>query len=171
MRTKDNIILSVVKEHKIPFKRVPFQIRFERKCFSVAKAYKLNQALISFLFQNQKLNLKIKNKFVIEFPHFKMENYKFVKDIITCSCFMAIIDLKVAYCMIPVPIELKNTNKFIYTMWCVGKVMILKIELPGEFRERSEAGLLLLGYQVSVQILIGLDHSIQHRVSAFTQFR
>lgn len=140
--TDDPIILSWVQGYRIPFKSEPIQInvppqninksRSEIKIIENCITELLNSKFISqcepcagqFLspvFTVQKpngehrfiLNLKTLNKFV-QLEHFKMEDYRTVLKLINVDNFMATLDLKDAYFLIPV---YKNDRKKLRFMW------------------------------------------------------
>ncbi|XP_045497532.1 uncharacterized protein LOC123695669 [Colias croceus] len=127
--TNDQIILSWVKGYSIPFKSYPFRTdkpsvypktEQERQDFDtcLSKLLSINAIshcnhepgeFLSSIFLVSKpngdkrfiLNLKCLNKF-IETKHFKMEDYRTASKLITPNCFMATIDLKDAYFLVPV---------------------------------------------------------------------
>ena len=57
------------------------------------------------------LNLKELNSFV-EYEHFKMESLRSVTDMMTPNCYMASIDIKVAYYTVPIALEHQKYLKF-----------------------------------------------------------
>lgn len=57
------------------------------------------------------LNLKLLNEFITP-PHFKMENVKTALRLITKNCYLASIDLKDAYLLIPIADEFKKYLRF-----------------------------------------------------------
>lgn len=60
-----------------------------------------------------KLNLKCLNKFV-DNKHFKMEDYRTASKLITQNCYMASVDLKDAYFLLPIHNSHKKYLRFIY---------------------------------------------------------
>ena len=57
------------------------------------------------------LNLKELNSFV-EYEHFKMESLRSVTDMMTLNCYMASIDIKDAYYIVPIALENRKYLKF-----------------------------------------------------------
>lgn len=126
--TQDKLILSWIRGYIIPFIKKPTQDYFcsqnmspsDIKNYSVAILALLqknvitecapveNQFLSSFFLVPKAdasyrfiLNLKKLNQ-CLEAPHFKLDNYKSVKDLISKNVYMATLDLKDAYYMVPV---------------------------------------------------------------------
>lgn len=126
--TKDEKIRSWVKGYKIPFIKNPCQYRYVNKKLLEGEIKQmtpiisdlLKKGIISNCIRSKThffssfflvpksdgtsrfiLNLKGLNRFISP-PHFKLDNYKSVKDLITKKCYMATIDLKDAYYMVPI---------------------------------------------------------------------
>lgn len=81
------------------------------------KKVKINSCLLSFWCQNGTkgfiLNLKGLNKF-IETPHFKMEDLRSAKNLVTSGAFMGSLDLKDAYFLVPVHENSRKYLRFIF---------------------------------------------------------
>lgn len=137
--TNDPLILSYVKGYKIPFIKkvfqnyIPCEPRFssrEKKACKNSIADLIQKGAISpckpckgqFLssyFLRLKpngdyrfiLNLKKLNEFIVA-PHFKMEDIKTALKLITRNCFMATIDLKDSYFLIPISKKFRKFLRF-----------------------------------------------------------
>lgn len=135
--TTDQVIISWLKGYKIPFDIPPkqFHIPKERgmskiecqntkrcvdkllKMGAISKCKPVKDQFISSIFLVPKpdgshrliLNLKNLNKFITP-QHFKMEDRKTVLNLISHKCFMATVDLKDAYLLIPID---KNYKKYL----------------------------------------------------------
>lgn len=131
-------ILSWLEGYKIPFREKPIQghrpivsllstseerkvaviiLKFEKQGIISQCCHSKNEYISSFFLVPKSdgssrfiLNLKNLNKFLAPVPHFKLENYKSVRDLIYKNCFMSTIDLKDAYYMIPIS---PNSKKFL----------------------------------------------------------
>lgn len=127
--TKDKRVLSWIQGIKIPFTQTPVQCRAPRepnwsssekkqmqnsidtllKKGAISKVKPCKKQFISSIFLTPKpdgsqrfiLNLKCLNKY-INVGHFKIEDHKTVIKLITKNCFMATLDLKDAYFLVPV---------------------------------------------------------------------
>ena len=137
--TNDEIILEFVKGYQIPFSCKVFQgkrpnvsnfINTEfRDCFvavkdlmdkgSVRECRPCKGQFISSYFLIDKsngqkrfiLNLKKLNRFINP-PHFKLEDHKTVTRLLTPNCYMASIDLKDAYLLVPVAEKYRKYLRF-----------------------------------------------------------
>ena len=124
--TKDKLILSWIQGYKIPFIKKPIQNRaccqklpglqkysiiictllkkgIITKCASAKDQFLSSFFLIPKTDNSYRfiLNLKKLNEFVIA-PHFKLDTYKSVKDLLFKNVYMATLDLKDAYFMVPI---------------------------------------------------------------------
>lgn len=139
--TQDPTLLSWIKGYKIPFVRKPNQsckpkefnsspTEFGKYCMAVdellrkgvlSKCDHMKGEFLSSFFLVPKtdgtyrfiLNLKNLNTFICP-PHFKLENYKFVSDLITRNSFMATVDLKDAYYMVPISSKYRKYLRFTF---------------------------------------------------------
>ncbi|KAJ8917897.1 hypothetical protein NQ315_002589 [Exocentrus adspersus] len=137
--TRDPLILSWVRGYKIPFFLKPYQIKTpnqrvfskrEKSLLQASIAELLKKGVISLCVHRKGeflssyflvekitggyrfvLNLKSLNKFV-ETMHFKLENFKTVKDIIVQNCYMCTLDLKDAYYLIPIHKKYRKYLRF-----------------------------------------------------------
>ena len=136
--TKNNVILDWIQGYNIKFISNPIQ-KHKPQVFVSKKEFNLYDTLVNDLqninaistcdhVQNEFLspyflvkksngsyrfilNLKKLNKF-IEAPHFKLEDFRTAKNLITRDCFMASIDLKDAYFLISVKKECRKYLRF-----------------------------------------------------------
>lgn len=139
--TSNKLVLSWVTGYKIPFERKPFQVyppktpkltENEVKLYSksiqhlleigaVKTVKKCENQFLSGFFLRQKdsgeyrfiLNLKRLNKCITP-PHFKLEDIRTAKNLITKNCFLASIDLKDAYFLVPILEEHKKYLRFAF---------------------------------------------------------
>lgn len=139
--TTDPAVLSYVKGYKIPFKAKVYQKfpppekKFSKKdleCIlseiqrlknlgAVEKCNTCENQYISQIFlvpkpngsQRLILNLKQLNKF-IKTEHFKMEDKNVALKLLTSNCFMALVDLKEAYHLVPIIPEDKKFLRFVF---------------------------------------------------------
>ena len=72
------------------------------------------------------LNLKELNKFIV-YRHFKMDSLKTLTDLMTQGCYMASVDIKVAYYTVPIATEHQN----IFEIQVAGQ--IVSIYLPAKW--------------------------------------
>lgn len=135
--SKNRYILESISGYKIPFIKKPkatfnlyqklFSIKENRMLSLTVKEflssgaiskckYKKGQFLSPYFLIKKPngsmrfiLNLKKLNEFVFS-PHFKLEDYKVVKNLISKDCFMSTLDLKDAYFSIPI---CKKHRKFL----------------------------------------------------------
>nr|CAH7718932.1 unnamed protein product [Callosobruchus chinensis] len=93
------------------------------------------------------LNLKRLNKY-IEAPHFKLEDYRSVKNMTTENCYMTSLDLKDAYFVIPISIKYRKFLRFKFknTLFefccmpfglCMAPFVFTKLLKPVNFKLRS----------------------------------
>lgn len=139
--TNNSYILQCVQGYHIPFDCIPFQnkppqskkftnteIKEIKKSIeslisinAVNKCKPRNDQFISPYFLVPKpnnrtrfiLNLKSLNKFISP-PHFKLEDYRSVKNIVTPNLYMAVVDLKDAYFVIPINQSHRKYLRFIF---------------------------------------------------------
>lgn len=139
--TTDSFILRCVQGYSLPFTRIPTQRKIPRpKQFTNIELSKVKESIQELLLKNaiQKckskknqfissyflvskpnhtfrfiLNLKALNKFISP-PHFKLEDYRSVKNLISQDVFMASIDLKDAYFLIPINKKHRKYLRFIF---------------------------------------------------------
>nr|CAH7751248.1 unnamed protein product [Callosobruchus chinensis] len=135
--TNNPLILDWVSGYKIPFQRKPVQFgntvvtkctkemhKLYTKCIQrlqdigAVKAVNScqDQFLSSYLLRQKDngefrfiLNLKKLNEFISS-PHFRLEDIRMVKNLITKNCFLASVDLKDAYFLVPI---FKNHRKYL----------------------------------------------------------
>lgn len=135
--TSDSNILSSIRNFKIPFTKIPNQrFAYPEPVWSVKEANSIKNELekllktgaislvtpvkgqfLSRIFLTPKpdgskrliLNLKSLNKYV-ECNHFKIEDHKTVSRLVSVDCYMALIDLKDAYTLIPIK---KSDRKYL----------------------------------------------------------
>lgn len=137
--TSNKHVLEWIKAYKLPFDKNPSQkhapkqtrlSRLERKHYAdsvegllkigaIKQVRKCKGQFISTYFLRQKpdgsyrfiLNLKSLNKFITA-PHFKLEDIRTAKNIISKNCYMASVDLKDAYFLIPIHYKYKKFLRF-----------------------------------------------------------
>lgn len=135
------MILSYIKGVKIPFYKKPIQkIAPKEPNWSITEKRRMQKSIdqllgmgaikrareckgqfISKIFLTPKkdgqfrfiLNLKSLNKFVAN-KHFKLEDFKTVKNLIKKDCFMATMDLKDAYFLVPVQERFRKYLRFTF---------------------------------------------------------
>lgn len=135
------MILSYIKGVKIPFYKKPIQkIAPKEPNWSITEKRRMQKSIdqllgmgaikrareckgqfISKIFLTPKkdgqfrfiLNLKSLNKFVAN-KHFKLEDFKTVKNLIKKDCFMATMDLKDAYFLVPVQKRFRKYLRFTF---------------------------------------------------------
>jgi ribonuclease HI len=139
--TTDKMILQAVVGYKIPFIRKPIQLK-EPHCMQLSPSDKLNvdgciekllrskaieiavdesEQFVSTIFVVPKtdgssrlvINLRKLNEYV-DCPHFKMEDIRTAIPLISKNCFLAVLDVKDAYHMIPIH---PNDRKFLRFRW------------------------------------------------------
>ncbi|KAJ8914836.1 hypothetical protein NQ315_014849 [Exocentrus adspersus] len=139
--TTDGYIINCIEGYSIPFDSTPYQGKIPKpKKFPPAELLNIRHAInkllkinaiqvcktkkgqfISPYFLVQKpdnsyrfvLNLKQLNTFISP-PHFKLEDHRSVKNIITKNCFMASVDLKDAYFVVPIAKNCRKYLRFIF---------------------------------------------------------
>lgn len=187
--TQDKLILSWIKGYKIPFIKFPIQTNIcstkvsktDLKNYSAA-IFRLcqkgvitecspvkNQFLSSFFLIPKAdksyrfiLNLKKLNEYIVP-PHFKLDNYKSVKDLISKNVYMATLDLKDAYYMVPIDPDHKKYIRFqfqdkLYEFNCLpmglatAPYMFTKLLKP-IFRFFRQQGILCLIYLDDILVL------------------
>lgn len=132
--TQDRSILQWVTGYKILFSRFPTQKKVPKQNLSqkflkpitelknlgaIKKSKRCKYQYVSSYFLRKKpngkqrfiLNLKGLNTF-IDCPHFKLEDFRSVKNIISKHCYMANIDLKDAYFLLPIHKKYRKFLKF-----------------------------------------------------------
>lgn len=139
--TEDSYVLNAIRGFKIPFISQPYQF-IEPKCpemskseceaisssllpliesGAIVKSKEEVDQFISNIFTVKKsngtnrlvINLKPLNEFV-DCPHFKMEDHRTVCNLMSRDCYMASIDLKDAYHLIPIA---KMDQKYFKFRW------------------------------------------------------
>nr|CAH7732013.1 unnamed protein product [Callosobruchus chinensis] len=119
LMTQNKSSLNWVRAYKIPFFKQPLQKRFQKKVSSIYQKSVLLKKINIFLRKktNEKyrfiLNLKKLNSF-LDCPHFKLDDFRTVKNHISENCYMAKIDLKDPYFSIPVHKKYIKYSKFQY---------------------------------------------------------
>ena len=139
--TDDPFILETVTGYKIPFTRkvvqqvIPTEPSFSKNEYqayadavrellkkgAIARCIPEKGQFLSSYFLRQKpngkkrfiLNLKSLNKF-IDAPHIKIEDVKTALKLMAKDCFMASMDLKDAYFLIPIHQKYKKFLKFVF---------------------------------------------------------
>ncbi|OXA39211.1 Gag-Pro-Pol polyprotein [Folsomia candida] len=137
--TKDRFVLRTIQGYKIPFESEPQQLsepnnpqmsetesKFINDAISelvISSAIKISEEeagqFISPVFTVAKsdggrrfvLNLKKLNTFIFA-PHFKLEDIRMAKQLVSPGCYMTVIDQKDAYYMIPIALESQKYLKF-----------------------------------------------------------
>lgn len=140
--TQNKIVLDWVKGIKIPFRTRPLQVSvppcslncdksYDKAIFDLIKVGAVSECLhekgefVSPFFLTKKpngknrfiLNLKELNKF-IEAPHFKLEDFRTVTKLINSNWFLANIDLKDAYFLVPIHKSSKKYLRFCFNKKC-----------------------------------------------------
>lgn len=133
---KNNTVLSWVQGYKIPFNSIPYQKRPPKPpklseeneklyCESISNLLKIGaikhvkKCKHNFLRKKPNgmlrfiLNLKKLNEFISP-PHFKLEDTRTVKNLLSKNCWLASIDLKDAYFSVPIHKKHKKFIRFKY---------------------------------------------------------
>lgn len=137
--TNDPTILSWIKGYKIPFSSPPIQSDYPKNNLNsvsdistfqseinklldkgaISPCCRVDGDFLSSIFLVDKpngdkrfiLNLKKLNKFITP-PHFKMEDIRTAIKLVTPNCFLATIDLKDAYYLLPIHSNYKKYLRF-----------------------------------------------------------